>query len=330
VRIPDEVLRCIGFIGEVTHQDSAGVQGDLHATGFFVAIPCESPELRQMEMRTSYFVTAKHVATDMKDREVYFLVNSRGGGVVIIAGVFGQHWFLHPSDDIADVAVIQVVLNSEADVKGIALDHFGLPERLKQYDIGIGDEVFITGLFTAVPGTTQNMPIIRSGNLAMLPREQVQTELGYADAYLVEARSIGGLSGSPVFVRNTVCLKIERRDGSEDLIFGNGGETILLGLMQAHWDVDESELNNPQIRHVGKKRGVNLGIGIVVPAYKIYETLYQPALVAMRKEQEKIYLKQSVPGMDSARRKQDEQSSFTQQDFNKALQKVSRKIPRTK
>jgi hypothetical protein len=119
VRIPDEVLRCVGFIGEVIHQDSAGVQGELRATGFFVAIPCESPELT--EMRTCYFVTAKHVATELKDRGVYFLVNARGSGVMAITGVYGQHWFLHPSDDAADVAVIQVVMGPEADVAAIAL-----------------------------------------------------------------------------------------------------------------------------------------------------------------------------------------------------------------
>ena len=296
VRIPDEVFRCVGFIGEVTHKGSDGVQGDLCATGFFVAIPCESLELS--EMRMAYFVTAKHVATDLKDREVYFLVNAKRGGVVAVAGVFGQHWFLHPTDGTADVAVIQVVLSPEADIAAIALEHFGLPEKLQRHNIGIGDEVFVTGLFTAVPGTTQNMPIVRHGNLAMFPREQIQTELGYADVYLVEARSIGGLSGSPVFIRNTVCLKVDRPDGSEDLLFGNGGQTILLGLMYGHWDIKESEINNPRITH-DRKRGVNLGIGIVVPTYKIYETLYQPALVAMRREQEEEYLKLKVPRTDS-------------------------------
>jgi hypothetical protein len=125
----------------------------------------------------------------------------------------------------------------------------------------------------------------------MFPREQIQIDLGYADVYLVEGRSIGGLSGSPVFVRNTTCLKVERLDNSEELLFGNGGQTILLGLMHGHWDIDESQINNPQVIHVGKQKGINLGIAIVVPAYKIYETLYQPALVAMRKEQEQQYLK---------------------------------------
>ena len=43
------------------------------------------------------------------------------------------------------------------------------------------------------------MPILRMGNLAAYPQERVQVEGVEMDAYLIEARSIGGLSGSPVF-----------------------------------------------------------------------------------------------------------------------------------
>lgn len=289
MRVPDDVLKCVGFIGEVEHQDFSGVPGELRATGFFVAIPCESQEL--IEMRTCYFITAKHVATELEGRQAFFLVNAKGGGVVGITGVIGEHWFLHPSDPSADVAAIQILMDSQADINAIALEHFGLPERLEQLHIGIGDETIISGLFTAVPGTTRNIPIVRHGNIAMMPGEQIQTELGFADVFLVEARSIGGLSGSPVFVRHTLGVKVQReRDGGDDLLFANGPGITLLGLMHGHWDIRESEINKPSIIH-DRQHGVNLGIGIVVPAIKIYETLYAPKLIAMRQEQEKEILK---------------------------------------
>ena len=67
--------------------------------------------------------------------------------------------------------------------------------------IGVGDEVFLTGLFANHIGQQRNLPIIRVGNIALMPEEPVQhPSLGPIDAYLIEARSIGGLSGSPVFV----------------------------------------------------------------------------------------------------------------------------------
>jgi hypothetical protein len=99
------------------------------------------------------------------------------------------------------------------------------------------------------------MPIVRHGNVAMLPTEQVQTDLGYTDAYLVEVRSIGGLSGSPVFVRHTIGFPVQRTDGSSDMAFANGPATTLLGLMHGHWDIKESEMNEPNFTQ-DRKRGV--------------------------------------------------------------------------
>jgi hypothetical protein len=79
----------------------------------------------------------------------------------------------------------------------------------------------------------------------MMPNEQVQTVLGYADVYLVEARSLGGLSGSPVFVRHTVQQRVKSTDDKEIYIFMNGTGKTLLGLMHGHWDINESEMNKP-------------------------------------------------------------------------------------
>jgi hypothetical protein len=323
VRVPDDVLKCVGFIGEMQHHDSSGASGELRATGFFVAIPCESPELK--DMRTCYLVTARHVATELEGREAYFLVNAKGGGVVGISGIVGEHWFLHPSDSSADVAAIQILMDSQADMNAIALEHFGLPERLERLHIGIGDETIISGLFTAVPGTTRNIPIVRHGNIAMMPGEQIQTDLGFADVFLVEARSIGGLSGSPVFVRHTLGVNVRREgDGSDDLLFANGPGITLLGLMHGHWDIRESEMNKPSIIH-DRQHGVNLGIGIVVPAIKIYETLYAPNLIAMRKEQEKEILKRHIPGTDSVEPNDATAQPLTQATFEASLKKVGRK-----
>ena len=52
VRVPDVVLRCVGFVGEVSHEDSSGVSGDLCATGFFIF----GPVLIARAFRTSHGV----------------------------------------------------------------------------------------------------------------------------------------------------------------------------------------------------------------------------------------------------------------------------------
>ena len=68
--------------------------------------------------------------------------------------------------------------------------------------IGPGDELFAIGLFSLRVGTQRNIPIVRSGILAAMPYDSEPfTKDGHPyHAYLAEMRSIGGLSGSPVFI----------------------------------------------------------------------------------------------------------------------------------
>jgi hypothetical protein len=130
----------------------------------------------------------------------------------------------------------------------------------------------------------------------MLPREQIQTELGFADAYLIEARSIGGISGSPAFIRQTVQLPIHMSDIGEVAMQGLGG-SFCLGLMHGHWDIKESEMNATHPVH-DPMRGVNMGIGIVVPAIKIIETINRPELAAKRQLWDDSFPKRYSPSMD--------------------------------
>jgi hypothetical protein len=297
LRVPEEFLKCVGFIGEVSHTDAEGRDhGDLHATGFFVGVPAQSPELSGDI--TLYFVTAKHVAVDLAGRTVYFLVNGSNGGVTFLRAVYGNKWWLHPTDPTADLALIPVSREAHHDIRAVHLSNMGTPEKLAELGIGIGDEVFAAGLFTPAAGTDRNIPIVRHGNIAMMPEEQIQTDLGYADVYLVEARSLGGLSGSPVFVRPTIRFTGIKNSQGLDSMFGFGHGLTLLGLMHGHWDIKESEMNKPFFTH-DRKHGVNYGIAIVVPAYKIVETLNHPELVKLRKEAEERVIREKLPGPDS-------------------------------
>jgi hypothetical protein len=325
VRVPDVVLKCVGFVGEVTHTEPDGsITGDLNATGFFVSIPLtDKPGLGP---RAVYFVTAKHVASDLKNRDFYFLVNRRGGGVKNLRAVVGD-WSTHPNDPTADVALIQVGNDPEADIDTVDLKWLATPERLKFLNIGIGDEVHATGLFTPVPGERRNVPIVRFGNIAMMPEEQIQTDLGFADVFLVEARSLGGISGSPVFVRPTINYKLppEMQHGDVKNAYWCGHGATLLGLMHGHWDIRESEMNKAFFTH-DRKHGVNMGIAIVVPAIKILETLNCAELVEFRERMKQQLRTRMVPGADSVKPKESTDQMLTKEDFEVVLKKASRKI----
>jgi hypothetical protein len=328
VRIPDEVLKCVAFIGEVTHRDEQGnVFGDLCATGFFVSV--RSP--RFPELRHVYFVTAKHVAEDLKDRIPYILVNTTSGGQTHIYH-YGPRWFFHSTDPTADVAVLQIGEQSNTDHLAVLTKDFVTTEDIANREwVDIGDEVFVTGLFTPAPGQKRNMPLVRHGNIAMIPSEQIQTELGFSDVYLVEGRSIGGLSGSPVFVRRTETFKLRVPPDNRLTEVNCPGPFKLLGLMQGHWDIKESEMNKALVQH-DRTHGVNMGIAIVTPAVKIWDILNQPGMVKIRElaDEDLGRKRGSVPGSDSAKKKSADERPFTQSDFESVLTQVSRKLSEQK
>ncbi len=233
-----------------------------------------------------YFVTARHVAKSFSNRESAFIVNAKTGGVKEVMA--GDKWYLHPTDDSVDVAVLPCKHDKTLDINYISVnDLFLNPGRIKALDIGIGDEVFMTGLFSFVDRTKRNMPITRTGNIAMFPEEALGIDAGdgtkFSDVYLIEARSIGGASGSPVFARKTYAVQIDQAE-PPTIVTGYGREFYLLGMMHGHWDVREDTLNDH--RAIVSPRGVNMGIAKVVPAHKILETLNNPELVFLREEME--------------------------------------------
>lgn len=122
------------------------------------------------------------------------------------------------------------------------------------------------------------------------------------EAYLVEARSIGGISGSPVFARRTISViwndEISNRTTPVKALHGLTGEVHLIGMMHGHWDVKESEINQARMVPTRDPQGVNVGIAIVVPMHKIIETINQPELAGRRKQEDIFFRAQSSAKAD--------------------------------
>ena len=143
---------------------------------------------------------------------------------------------------------------------------------MQSNEVGLGDEVFIVGMFRHHHGTQRNIPIVRVGNLAAFAEEKVSTRsFGLIDAYLIEARSIGGLSGSPVFLN----LGVVRYVGNEIKHSTGGPIQLLFGLIHGHFDVPSTSVD---VATTDAEEGlsadrVNTGIAIVVPIDKIVEAI---------------------------------------------------------
>jgi hypothetical protein len=147
---------------------------------------------------------------------------------------------------------------------------------IEKEKVGLGDEVFVVGLFHKHMGKKRNIPVVRFGSICAMPEEPVYSERLDRDiqAYLIESRSIGGLSGAPVFVNLGLMRHLE---GQIKYANKEYGIFYLLGLMHGHYetkvpDMDEYEFDK-----------VNMGIAAVIPADKILEVMKQPYFEELRK-----------------------------------------------
>ena len=80
------------------------------------------------------------------------------------------------------MALLEVAEQVNTDHMAVLMKDFVTQDDVVSREwVDVGDEVFVTGLFTLAPGQQRNMPIVRTGNVAMIPTEKIQTELGFSD-----------------------------------------------------------------------------------------------------------------------------------------------------
>jgi hypothetical protein len=265
MQIPDEIRKCVAFLA---CKRNSGYK--IGGTVFFVGCPFVDIE----GSLVTYAVTAKHNIEEIKehgnDGNVYCRLNSQQKGIQF-AQIPIASWVFN-DDERIDVAIAQMSLDFKLwDHKCLPMNMFLNREIILSENIGIGDDLFFPGLFTQRPGEMTNLPIIRIGNIAAMPEEPIDTKWGLLPSgYLVEARSIGGLSGSPVFwcSGSTRTLKNVTRMGREIKYY-------LLGLVHGHYNIKEEawDFNDETSTDNTETRSLNMGIAIVIPASDILDTL---------------------------------------------------------
>lgn len=233
--------------------------------------------------------TAKHIAEELEGKDFVLKTMTVDGQPRLIEVHANQRWFYHPTEKEQVDAAVTIFYPPdmrELDLFTVQGEMFADEKAIREADLGVGDEVFIAGLFSEVTETIRQYPIVRIGNLAMMPGERIPFADKFLDAYLIESRSIGGLSGSPVFVRRTVRVEagLEFKPGFalnavnsptpnikgiERIILEGVGRIYFLGSMIGHWGAPSAF--DPIMREA-----VNMGISPVVPAHRILEIIRQP------------------------------------------------------
>jgi hypothetical protein len=262
------------FVGGTTTTNDGRLFTGILGTGFLVSIG-ES-------LAHAYIVTARHVVHNAKT--TYVRVPIEGGSEPVV-DLPVPEWF--KSDERKDVAVCPIDLPVNHTMVSTNLTQFvddpSWDEDKEWLRTGmrleLGDLVYFIGLLGKIEAMTEaGIPIVRSGTLARLWQDDMPvvekdgTERRIT-AHLIDCRSFGGFSGSPCYVEHSRAGIVQVESGPA---VTTKYRTSLLGMIGGHFD-DWANVKS-QYGASDFKAPVNTGVGYVLPAEYIRETLMHPDL----------------------------------------------------
>jgi hypothetical protein len=285
MRIEDTVRETVVFLG---FEDNSPQSGGIHCVGTAFLLGYKN---------AGYLITAKHVAKVFGNNPFLIRLNKTDGTSQNVPAD-EVIWHYHPDENI-DIAAIpfevpNLINNRIFDATYIS-DNMILTEEIrKKFFIGIGDQCYTVGLFRFLAGQKRNLPIVHTGNIALLPEDEKipvsdwdsphGNRVRYVEGYLVESQSITGLSGSPVLVRFTIDIPVMALNGMTLRARVPSFQLFLIGLWQSAWKAPPSEI------YELNKVDVPVGIGVVLPAYRIIEVLELPILAEKRRSKKSLHI----------------------------------------
>ncbi|HUE74402.1 MAG TPA: hypothetical protein VMP01_26200 [Pirellulaceae bacterium] len=296
--INENIRKCVAF---------AGVRGPsdytILGTAFFVVHRIEGTDMHEL-----YMATARHVVESAWEKSIdgaaYFRLNEKAGTSTWVRIPRGD-WEFHEDDKI-DAAIGRLHCLGDDDFvekfdhSAVGEEMFLTQEAIEGLRIRPGENLFFPGLFCRFPGNQANLPILRTGTIAALPTEQTRTSRGLARVYLAELRSIGGHSGSPVFVHldHEAWLQAVR---SEEFKNSRYLESYpFLGMVHGFFPIRADQfapiVSDGSTETAARAEDYNSGIAAIVPASDIMHVLHQPALLDSRRiTSEEIIRKRTGP-----------------------------------
>jgi hypothetical protein len=274
-------------------------------TGFFIQVETQY-------QKHSYLVTARHVieqAKAAKHKDIYLRINRRDGDSTTVRL---SHEWVFPENPAVDVCVLPFPTPFEflIDVwfRPIPAEMILTKSVMDDQSVGIGDELVIAGLFSKRGGESRNVPILRSGIISAMPEEFFEEVIKgnryKFDAYLVETRSIGGLSGSPVYlVIEPWRVPIAHIPNLRELQW----HFYLLGLVRGRWDLKKQEeaqnprqykRREPRTEEESEMERLNSGIAQVTPISEAMALVNGDKLTKQREQADNERINQNAPTKD--------------------------------
>ena len=275
MRIADNHLNCSFYL----YPDAAcaGQAESRGGTGFFIGIQVES----EAERHYVYPVTCRHV---IEQGFCTVRVNLKAGGTALITSDKEQ-WCCSPENDIA---VGKIELTEDHRITLVPAGLFVTNEWLAEHNVGLGDPVYLIGRLLDSEHEPENTPVVRFGHLARsgTVKHWNPTLKTLVQTFFCEVKSVGGFSGSPVFVE--IPPFDDRGRGTEYTGVRKGPR--LLGVDWGHTRRREPVYEWSQDR-VGERDGTrvlddyyvyrNSGVACVAPAWDILRMLEDPRFRAM-------------------------------------------------
>lgn len=291
MRISENARRTVVFFGAPSPK-TGGIE--YRGTGFLVTYKEENRGF-------GYLVTARHVAEKVNaaDQAVVRL-NTKDASSVTLE-MDDVIWTYHPDPDV-DVAVMPCNISQDDYDVG----YYNLLDLVTRdsgpFRVQCGDPICIIGLFRLHSGSQRNVPIVHSGNIALLPDPKEPIPIidpagvvHEMEAYLVEAQTLEGLSGAPVFQREVVMTKLWPDHNGGPALLVTGAQ--LLGVYSGAWAGNPSPTLSDE-KNLSTDRRVPVGMGIVVPGEKILEIIQDDP--DLKKSRADILKAKQVPSVDSS------------------------------
>jgi len=273
MRIPGQFIKSVTFL-------SVDDQGERKpkATAFFSGAAVNN-------LNFYYAVTTLHnIDSARKYGKLYLRISTKNGSYRDLKSD-PDDW-IHSTS--SDVAILRVQILPDDDLQAVPDSMIATDEYISRHRVGPGDDVFFIGLFSQRPGEERPEPITRFGNICLIPSSEVRIETAAGEktvrAYLVEARSLGGHSGSPVFI----CYGADRDIG---MLTVGGRNPALLGLVHGHYDVRGEDFLTGDVEDSQIMGRINAAVIVVMPGQEIINLLHQEELKRERNKIVEDYVK---------------------------------------
>jgi hypothetical protein len=258
-RVHDEYLNCVVYLYRSRHEAEEGI--NIGGSGFVVGVPAQ---YLPPPHGFVYVITNKHVI----DKGACVVRVNTSDQKFDVIELKKENWSLSSTDDLA-IHPLPALDAQRFPIKSIPRKMFVTEDFIESNNYGPGDEVILIGRFINQEGKERNLPTIRFGHISQMPFEPIEYEGTFQQSFLCEIKSIGGFSGSPVFLAPV--SNVGRTTDSPPV-----GEAFLLGVDWAHiqnWEpaIDADGHEIPHIRYP-----TNTGMMAVVPAWKLNALLDSP------------------------------------------------------